>query len=122
MGRKAKTIYERFHYTREEIDDMIKNNLSEEERKILWAKNGDDFDHPVSIKDFDKKYGSRYYKVLIPKMELILERNQNMRLKEELEKQKSLKNLEKVSTLINTGKTSVEICEKLGINNEECKW
>ena len=48
MGRKLKTIYECFpDYTEEQIDDIIKHELTDEEILVVFYRNGNDLHNPM---------------------------------------------------------------------------
>lgn len=67
-NRIIKLIYEFFpESSREEVDYMI-SLLSEEEKKIIWLRYGDDLDNPVTSEEFNKKAANRLYRLIIPKI------------------------------------------------------
>ncbi len=72
--RHVKTLYENLNeYTKEEIDKVI-SNLTDEDKKLLKLRYGDDLSNPVTTK-LDKTTTGRFYGYLIPKIKNSLKVN-----------------------------------------------
>lgn len=70
--RKIKSIYELFNmYPREKINEML-SLLSDEEKKLIILRYGEDLDNPITSEKWDSKNRYQYYNILLPKMKLIL--------------------------------------------------
>lgn len=71
MTRRLQSIYEYFKfYTREQVDEML-SKLTEEERKLVIIRYGEDLDNPVSGK-LTKEQSEKFYGSLVPKMKRLL--------------------------------------------------
>lgn len=69
--RKLKTIYEYFKdYKREQIEEML-GKLTEEEKKIITLRYGEDLDNPIQSK-LSKEESYEFYGILVPKMKRLL--------------------------------------------------
>lgn len=69
MGRKLKTIYECFpDYTEGQVDDIIKNDLTDEEILVVFYRNGDDLHNPTPKDNWNKEYSLKYYNSILPKI------------------------------------------------------
>lgn len=68
---KLQTIYEYFkNYTREQVNEMLAK-LTDEERKLVTTRYGEDLDNPVSAK-LTKNQTNKFYGSLVPKMKRLL--------------------------------------------------
>lgn len=73
MARKLKSIYEYFSdYTKEQINEMLLK-LTDEERKLITLRYGEDLDNPSAGLKFTKEDQYRFYGSLIPRMRWLLE-------------------------------------------------
>lgn len=71
MARKIKSIYEYFsEYQKEQVDAMLEK-LTEEERKLITLRYGEDLNNPTSRK-LSKEETNKFYGRLIPKMKRLL--------------------------------------------------
>ena len=68
-GRKLKTIYECFpDYTEEQVDDIIKHELTDEEILVVFYRNGNDLHNPMPQDNWDKECSLKYYRSIMPKI------------------------------------------------------
>lgn len=69
---KLRTLYEYFsNYDREQINDML-SKLTEEERKLITLRYGEDLDNPVTDSSWSRENIDKFYGSLIPKMRGLL--------------------------------------------------
>ena len=72
MAKQLQSIYEYFkNYSREQIDDMLLK-LTDEERKLITLRYGDDLDNPISSSEWNTEYRNKFYGSLLPKMKRLL--------------------------------------------------
>ena len=69
------TIYQILNkYSKEEIDLVIEN-LSSEDKHLLWLRYGDDLSNPIRNPNWNMDYYTEFYKILLPKIKRRLENN-----------------------------------------------
>ena len=67
MSRRIQTIYEYFNtYSKEQIDKVI-NELTEEERQLLYKRYGNDLSNPIKT-TLTKEESNRFYSSIMPKI------------------------------------------------------
>ncbi len=85
---KLKTIYEHFNnYSKEQVDEML-SKLSEEDKKLIRLRYGDDLNEHVLTK-LTKEESNKFYSVLVPRMKKLLENptgKRTQRIKKEVKK------------------------------------
>ncbi len=110
MARKLQTIYEYFSdYSCQEIDEVIWG-LSLEEQAIIKDRYGDDLHHIEfeHLQKLDSKKKAQFYKILIPKMRRILEKNHA-----------SFQKISQLLQCIDQEKSHNKICENLKIDHRQ---
>lgn len=73
MSRKIKTIYEYFKEYSEEMIDKVLSKLNTAEKELLTIRYGEDLHNPCPKEEWGSKYHTQFYKVLIPKIRILLE-------------------------------------------------
>ena len=146
MSRKVQTIYEYFKEYSEEMIDKVISDLNPEDKKLLIIRYGEDLHNPCPKKEWsDTKYHYQFYKVLIPKIRTLLEKEKEkdiVKAKEEERKdivQESIKedtkkveissiptytiydlnNYKVLIDLINKNVSNADICKQLNITFSE---
>ena len=72
------TIYQILNkYTKEEID-LVLENLSIEDKHLLWLRYGDDLNNPVRNPNWKRDDNISFYKKLLPRIRTKLEKNRQM--------------------------------------------
>lgn len=144
MSRKVQTIYEYFKEYSEEMIDKVISDLNPEDKKLLVIRYGEDLHNPCSKEEWSNtKYNYQFYKVLIPKIRTLLEKEKDIvKAKEEERKdivQESIKedpkkveissipiytiydlnNYKVLIDLINKNVSNADICKQLNITFSE---
>ncbi len=73
-GRKLKSIYELLDGNSVEIDYMINELLTDEERHALYRRYGKDLNNPETSKDYTVVEREKFYGTLLPHMKILLKR------------------------------------------------
>lgn len=133
MIKTLKTIYELFcNYTEKEIEDVIEN-LSSDDKLLIYLRYGDDFHNPVTSKDWDSEKTKKFYGHVIPKINRQLSNNRKQML---VSKEKSnlgqvletipapiyISNIDyssKIYDMLERGVSSSEMCKRLNISSNQ---
>jgi RNA polymerase primary sigma factor len=87
---KLGTIYDLFNnYTKEEIDNII-NYLSDEDKKLINKRYGEDLNNPKKNNDFTKEDRVEFYGSLKPKIMTMLSKEKEGKLEEYLNRRNTL--------------------------------
>lgn len=72
-----KLIYEYFPESSHEEVDYAISLLSDDEKKVIWLRYGDDLNNPATSKDFTEEEANKLYRLIIPKIKRRLNRIKN---------------------------------------------
>lgn len=72
-----KLIYEYFPESSHEDVDYVISLLSDDEKKVIWLRYGDDLNNPATSKDFTEEEANKLYRLIIPKIKRRLNRIKN---------------------------------------------
>ena len=79
MARQLQSIYEYFkNYTREQVDEML-SKLTDEEKKLITLRYGEDLDNPTPSPEWTAEYQNKFYGNLLPKMKRLLSNPEHKR-------------------------------------------
>ena len=123
MAKQLQSIYEYFkNYSREQIDDMLLK-LTDEERKLITLRYGDDLDNPISSSEWNTEYQNKFYGSLLPKMKRLLANPEHKRKPRTSRKLKQVKQpiipteeIEQEQPIISTEETKQE--QPINVDND----
>ena len=128
MGKQLQTIYEYLgEYTEEEINLAI-SKLSEEEKKIILLRYGEDLHNPKTSEDWNREYSQKFYNLVVPKLRKILllsKKQENLEIKQSIDSKLFFpqigldENEVLITQLILEDKTNKEICQTLNISQQQ---
>lgn len=134
MGRKLKTIYECFpDYTDGQVDDIMKNDLTDEEILVVFYRNGDDLHNPTPKDNWNKEYSLKYYNSILPKIKNRLRKKyyvynhakmcgdclDNDEIIEQHTESNNFDQTSRLIKLLKAGKTNQQICDCLNITSRQ---
>ena len=87
IRKKLQSIYDYFNqYSKEQIDEML-SKLTDEEKKLVTLRYGENLNNPVTSPEWKKEYEYKFYKILMPKMKKLLA-NPEYKQKQTIKKEK----------------------------------
>ena len=128
MGKQLQTIYDYLGEYKEGEIDLAISKLSDEEKKIILLRYGEDLHNPITSEEWNREYSQKFYSLLIPKLRRILslsKKQEKPEIKQSTDSkillpQISLDNNELLITqLILEDKTNKEICQTLNISQQQ---
>lgn len=121
--KKIKTIYEYFsEYTKEDIDAVLAM-LTEEEKKLITLRYGDDLENPQTSEYWTIADSKRFYGTLIDKIKKILAKKlADEKRQKNYERMREEELMSSLFSLLREEYSNSELCEKLNINPQQlCK-
>ncbi len=91
MARQLQSIYEYLDkYSKEQIDEVI-SNLTDEEKKLIKLRYGDDLENPVTSELWTPEASNNFYCTLVPRMKKLLANLEEKKLKGEKSSSRKVK-------------------------------